>query len=84
MDEILAIDNAIRTGNLESGLEHTLMKTMRLRPSLTTVCGLLLLGPAGPALAQPIDTSGLDLFWQVADRLSVGVPPIQRTGQNCS
>lgn len=79
MDEILAIDKAIRTGNSESALEHTLMKIMRLRPSLTTVwgsmvtvCGLLLLVPAGPALAQPIDTSGLDLFWQVADRLSSG------------
>jgi hypothetical protein len=55
------------------------MKTMRLRPSLTTVwgsmgtvCGLVLLLPTGPTLAQSIDTSGLDLFWQVADRLSSG------------
>lgn len=56
-----------------------MIKTTRLSPSLrtvcgslVTVCGLLLLVPAGQALAQRIDTSGLDLFWQVADRLSAG------------
>jgi hypothetical protein len=55
------------------------MNTMRLRPAsttvwgyLVTVCGLVLLVRACPAVAQTIDTSGLDLFWRVADRLSSG------------
>jgi hypothetical protein len=49
------------------------MITPGARPCLAAAAwGLLLLVSAAPAVAQSVDTSGLELFWSWADRLSAG------------
>lgn len=48
------------------------MTIARLHATLVAGCGFLLLMSPAPSSAQTIDTSGLELFWQTADRLASG------------